>query len=153
MRWSTCSTCSAPRLRRLGGYARSGTSTKSVRRPRPASCVAALDFLLTAQVKDLDRFELGLQAVEYEGALWPDGGDFASARSLRSRYMRPVGHLLTRIGRGVDGLTPFLQSTQPHIAHAEVKRWSTDLCVLVFVAVAAAPLVLQLALGERWPHS
>jgi len=37
--------------------------------------------------------------------------------------------MLTRAGRGVTGLAPFLDSTQPHIEHACVKRWSRALYV------------------------
>lgn len=49
-------------------------------------------------VKDLDRFELGLQAVEYE-----------------SRY-------------GIDDLQGFWEGSVPHIGHPRIRRWVHELC-------------------------
>lgn len=59
-------------------------------------------------VKDLDRFELGLQAVEYESR----GVEGSSAR-------------LSDMTNA--GLQPFLDSTQPKIESDEVKAWSSAL--------------------------
>ncbi len=50
-------------------------------------------------VKDLDRFELGLQAVEYE-----------------RRY-------------GIDDLQAFWDGSLPHIAHPRIRRWATELAL------------------------
>ena len=56
-------TAAAKRIRSLW-HEYEERQTPEARFVRPRSCS-----MLTAQVKDLDRFELGLQAVEYEGAL------------------------------------------------------------------------------------
>lgn len=48
-------------------------------------------------VKDLDRFEMATQALEYERA------------------------------HGSQTLQPFFESSVPHLCHAEVREWGTDL--------------------------
>lgn len=48
-------------------------------------------------VKDLDRFELGLQAVEYERRWW------------------------------IDDLQGFWEGSVPHIGHPRIRRWAEEL--------------------------
>jgi putative hydrolase of HD superfamily len=69
-------------------------------------------------VKDLDRFELGLQAVEYEQG---------EPSSLGSCLL--VDALCAE--QGLD-LSEFLESTQPKIQSDEVKDWSKQLFAQAF---------------------
>jgi putative hydrolase of HD superfamily len=68
-------------------------------------------------VKDLDRFELGLQAVEYEQG---------EPSSLASVFVDAL-----HAEQGLD-LSEFLESTQPKIQSDEVKDWSKQLFAQAF---------------------
>ena len=54
-------------------------------------------FVLKTVLLDLDRFEMATQALEYERA------------------------------HGSQTLQPFFESSVPHLCHAEVREWGTDL--------------------------
>ncbi|EGG12679.1 uncharacterized protein MELLADRAFT_32510 [Melampsora larici-populina 98AG31] len=79
-------------------------------------------------VKDIDRFELALQGVEYEKSGVSVQVSFSISNIGASRLIFNVSLL----GDNLEKLQPFFDTTIPHITHPEVKMWANKLYVILF---------------------